>query len=116
MSTELLSVAIAFCVLVAGVVGFILNLFRTSLNSLWSQHNDEKQRTSDFREHVKADFMRKTDLEDHVSLRLDSINDRMERVEAQLEQLQPTMSGLNHSLPGLVKVISRVENILEKTS
>lgn len=113
MSAEWLTVLISFCLLVATVGGFILNSIRTSLSSLWNQHNAEQEKSSNFREDVKSHYMRKDDLEDHISLRLDSINDRMARVESQLEQLQPVMAGLNHSLPSLVNALAKLETKLD---
>lgn len=113
--SDLANISVAFfsgATLVAIILGFILSGIKTNQGKLWDAHNKEKDRNAAFREEVKKDYVHSDNMEQHVNLRLDSMTERLERVEAQLEQIQPAMSGLNHSLPGLVAIMDRIEKQL----
>jgi len=109
MGADQLAVAVSFCILAVTVAGFILSGIKSSLSSLWEKFHREVERTSDFREDVKSNYMTKVDVENHLSIRLDNMNERMKRLEAQLEVLQPVMAGLNQSLPAIAELISSLE-------
>ena len=114
MSIELIMAVISFCILAATIAGFVIKGVRGSLDNLWQQHNSEKTRTSEFREDVKSHYLRKDDLDKHINLRLDSINDRMERVEAQLTSLQSNLKSLDQSLPSLVTAMNSLNQRINK--
>lgn len=110
----LLAVLVSFLSIAVLVLGFVFNGIKGNQKDLWLAHNSHVDKAANFREEVKEYYLRKDDMEEHVSLRLDSLNDCMERVEAQLEKIQPTMAGLNQSIPGLVKVMGSIDTKLSQ--
>jgi len=108
---RLLEAIVALCAvltLVVIILGGLLKALRDDQKNIWVSLNNDRQRQADFREEVIRDYMRKSEVEEHISLRLDSINDRMERTEIQLEQISTSLSGFNQLLPSFVEIMSKV--------